>query len=295
MDETYWSVEDYNTCEEFEAALDQRDADRWEPSKGLPGRSWCFRGQSDSTWGLVPSAWRPDAVARFQKNDAFWLDTPGQRVAAGEVRLFDKFVASVDAAGLPVPGHLPAYSRLVRKNTDREEHWPAEGELFALALAQHYGVPTRMLDWTYSPWVAAYFAGLGSKASPPVGRIAVWAVNTSMFRAVDGGDEAGLLVTAAPAATNANLHAQQGLVLLKRGIVDTFDLAPAIEERTSRFKGMSRWDRQKPLRKLTLPTTQAPRLLARLHAIGVDELRLFPSLRSAAARVRRAFEGDQWR
>jgi len=82
-------------------------------------RQWLYRGHADAEWNLQPGIQRGY--------------TPQQ-----EHYLTNEFRVRARSRYANCPG-----------NTD----YPAW-----LALMQHYGLPTRLLDWTYSPLIAAFFA-----------------------------------------------------------------------------------------------------------------------------------------
>jgi hypothetical protein len=113
-------------------------------SSPLNTADWVFRGQSHP-WPLKPTLERiadPAIVERF---------------STVEKPLIREFMSRVHQYTANIPHE--------------------DDELGCLTLMQHYGAPTRLLDWTISPFVAAFFAVEKPPHGDPQEAPIIWAVN----------------------------------------------------------------------------------------------------------------------
>lgn len=125
--------------------------------------NFIFRGESSDKFKLIPSALRKknkDKVMRL--GDCNGFDNQMMRIVA-EYNIIRKFYFSCDNANLYVPNcrirKYPIDDISVFLN---HETWLPEDLYEITGLAQHYGLPTRLLDWSKDIYVSLYFACLGA-------------------------------------------------------------------------------------------------------------------------------------
>jgi len=245
-----------------------------------------YRGQADASWKLEPSLLRPG------NNPAtlFGEDTvTSERQILAEIVFLEKFVEHCDSVGLKIPNDSADFRDryLNRNNPSGSDRflmncslWPPEVLFELMALAQHHGLPTRLLDWSRRSYIAAYFAAADALAVKYNYRdgegdkyFAVWILNIELrglFRE--------LTVVKVPGGNNANIAAQAGAFTLlrqhgRRGellegtmLIDEYLLGQAVC----------------PLIRVTAPVTEAPAVISLCAKYGVSAASVYPDYYGAA-------------
>lgn len=282
--------------------------------------SWAFRGHADSQWKLLPSALRPDGLdglfdfARLGPECRSDAECHAVQCFA-EARVLSYFHSYCDLSARVVPEDSQNTRRLidhavrafggytdewrmnkgsgVTANRFPGCQWPAPDLLSPLALAQHSGIPTRLLDWSRSPYTAAYFAAEGAVRESSKS-FAIWAILTTplsvghALRDVAEFSGVRLEVVTAPRAGNPNLHAQQGLFTLIAPS-DSFPFSETdrrpVDELFADAKNPN--GQYSPLLiEFTCPSKLAPEVLWALDKLDVNASTIYPDYAGAAKAVR---------
>lgn len=238
---------------------------RWsefvEHTDALQG--WAFRGHVCADWPLVPSLTR--RLQEFSPESRLW---PLREARA--MRVFRR------------KAHIYLQDRTA-----------LDDDLRCLALMQHHGAATRLLDFTKSPFVAAFFA-LESASSD----VAVFALNTpdlwhrspdfdpalaraqvdprvpGNFERYFSGNKLPLLWFGEPSEMDSRLVAQSGLFVLP-GVLDQ-----PLDAILGHYGGSGSL-----LTKFVLPLSMRDEAMRALYRMNVTYATLFPDLDGLARSV----------
>jgi hypothetical protein len=244
-----------------------------------------FRGQTDSEWGLKPSVFRQNTITSYKNNSIGPASNLSDQVDR-EIDLIKAFAQESNRVGLEIPSHLET---LLKTDSPLFETYPNPDIIEFMSIAQHYGVPTRLLDFTFDPMVACYFAAADQIDFPNNNRpksIAVWVVNKFII------DHISRITCYEPIRyRNRYLHAQDGVFILDRGLnaiwksnSNLFDIDHIIIQEISdkinnnkTFKVIMDISDKKTIYKFTLPFEKRDKLLELLDNSGINIARISPS------------------
>jgi len=238
----------------------------------------CFRGQGDATWSLITTLERKVWKRWIVETDSTTSEIVDKlKPEENERALLREFQRAAHH-------HYPRTPAL-----DQTVDW--------LALMQHHGAPTRMLDWTRSPYVALYFAMQSDQGT----EAALWAIDLKWLKErsnellrrqekncpdVSDSDELDrytnhillrpdndeIIVSASPKQLNERMLIQQGELLcnLRHGSAfSTILLGMLIHP--------SKVQRQ-VVSKIKVKKERRAEFIERLHRMNIHEASLFPGL-----------------
>jgi hypothetical protein len=205
-----------------------------------------FRGQGGESWPLSSSF------------DRWYSAYNGNRANKSKIadQLLDGFIKECELEDIPQD---------VRQD-----------RLLMLSMAQHNGLPTRLLDWSESPYVAAFFAFSGHirHGKSTEKNVAIWVLDSTQDIWNAG---FGCNIVTVPSFGNERIRNQHGRFTHLQTPSDS------LEQYVAQFP-----DEIKALRKYLVPVSEAGAAMADLDCMGLNHSRIYPGLtgNAKAAEVR---------
>jgi hypothetical protein len=181
---------------------------------------------------------------------------------------------------------------------------PPVNDWEVLVAAQHHGLPTRLLDWTYSPLVAAHFATVepSGSADRAVWRLD-WKAVHRQFRLPDLAlliqDLEGMFgaerrfnpsaLFSMPPETRPFACMLEPPSLDIRIVVQSAAFTLCSDKRQSFDGFLEQHGLGDTLTKIVIPADERGRIRDQLDLVSVDERRLFPDLDGVAAHLKRYY------
>lgn len=240
-------------------------------------------------WKNIESYQDDSSIYRGHRCAAWPLETSLERACK---RLYDNSLEKI----------IKMETTLSREFRRRYHHYstivPRSDEpLRWLSLMQHHGAPTRLLDWTYSIYVASYFASEYATHG-----CAIWKINkkwlndvaeesfqkagrtTEIFRnrdeKIEGDFQENVLdrelrepinavIQIGPFHLDERLTIQKGVFLYPCRAVETFE---------ANLNAMPGASDPSNVQKLTIQHREHPQVLKMLHSMNISRATLFPGL-----------------
>jgi hypothetical protein len=283
---------------------------------------WAFRGQGDARWPLATSLER--ITQRFPERWASLLESPHilkeledtAREHLGAEKTEEAMRVLLEAFRTYISEHMNpmvlAENQALGSFKKRAHQYLAHHLLPSTriewyALMQHHGAPTRLLDWTQSPYVAAYFA-----LENPADTCAVWAID--LLWCISKGTERILVHPDCPRDMKVAVDEPKYFEFVAAaGIPGVYPAVPdLLNERLSHQHGLfltvgdsrlsfeqnllafGRDELRQHLCRVEIPGSLRGEALADLSRMNIDPVSLFPGLDGLARYVRQdvTLQGD---